>query len=254
LKTIFRQGKNSGIIVAAHDVNNGVDPVSSTNGDFAILPISQQNVLNTVKSMIDHYIDAGYTAEDITVLTPINNGDMGRHTLNKELQNYWNPTGQPIPGTFFRLGDMIIQTKNDYEMNVMNGQIGRIIALPDEEAEEGIFSSETEKPIFIAQFEGMEEVTQMTRSRADKVQLSYALTIHKTQGSQYRAIVVLTPPTYEEFYLRQLIYTGITRASDVCTVLDIRGSMHRYIINEKKLRRTSLLSEMMEFYYLKKEE
>lgn len=250
LTSIFRQAKNSSIITAAHAVNSGKDPVDEGRDDFRIYNVNNQVALmDILKQKAAHYAKLGYPQEEVAILTPVNKGAFGRSELNKQMQHFYNEAGVKIENTFFKLGDKVIQTKNDYQIDVMNGQIGTIVDILETKAEEtGIFSEDDDEPIFSVLFEGKDTPTKITEAMAKRLQMAYALTVHKTQGSQYKVVLFIVPPVYQEFYLRQLVYTGITRASEVAIVLNVGNSLHKYVINEKKLRRISLLSEMLEFY------
>lgn len=254
LKTIFRQGANSGIITAAHDINQGIDPKDSPNGDFVIQHVSETTIFNEVVRCIGDYAALGLTESEIMVITPINgkkdDAGFGRIALNNRMQEHYNPTGTKIRGTFFRIGDPVIQTKNDYDINIMNGQIGTIVWAKDNAEEvDAMFDEENEKAMIKVHFEGEDKETPITPAQVLYLQLAYALTIHKTQGSQYKAVIMIAPYVYKKFFLRQLVYTGITRAEQFCTVLNQGNALHSYVINEEKLRRMSLFSKMLTHYY-----
>lgn len=244
LSHIYRQGKNSGIITAAHDINNGIDPKTSPNGDFTILNVNPQDFYRTLVAQIDNLRKIGY--KDIMVLTPVNQRDFGREGINKHLQNHYNPDGTKVQGSWFRLQDPVIQIKNDYEIDIMNGQVGQITKVF--EKEKASFLEDDETPVMEVFFEFTDAPLEITKERLRFLQLAYALTIHKTQGSQFKAVIVVAPHVYHEFYLRQLVYTGITRAEEVCVVITQGNALHQYVINDKKIRRTSLLAEMLKFY------
>lgn len=250
LKTIYRQGKNSGIVLAAHAINNGSMPQDSENNDFFVIKTTRSVVMREVIKQITYLRSIGYGLEDMVVLTPVNKNTFGRFTLNKDLQEFWNPTGVPVAGTYFRLADPVIQNKNDYEIMVMNGQMGIIVDAPTDENNNSlsVMFDEEEKPIMSVLFEMTDEPIGITKAMSMKLESAYALTIHKTQGSQYKAVIVLAPPVYKEFFLRQLIYTGVTRASEICILVDVENSLHYYVENTKKLRRKSLLGEMLTYY------
>lgn len=236
LKHIYRQSKNSGIIVAAHDINNGKYPENDSDNGFILEHARSQNAVAKVLDWIEKL------GQDTMILTPVNKGPVGREFLNRVLQDRFNPVGERVPGTFFRVGDKVIQTKNDYNIDVMNGEIGVITEIVNGS---GDFSIDNDNVVMRIFFERREKETRITKSQTDNVQLAYALTIHKTQGSQYDNVIVLMPPVYHEFFLRQLPYTGITRGASTVVAIDIDRNMDRYIKNEKKLRRVSILSDLI---------
>lgn len=276
LKVIYRQAENSGIITAAHQINTGIVPQSSPNGDFIIDQVSEQSLFQKVNESVKHFESLGIPKDDILVLTPLNKGPLGRFLLNKTIQDFDNPVvnapqqqslmdmwsaantgvqieeetrserGMAIPGTFFRIGDKVIQTKNNYEMGdegIMNGQVGTIVGA-NLGAGSDMFSKEDS--FMVVDFEG--ELVDVTDSQAALLDLAYVLTIHKTQGSQFHAIVCVVPLTREDFMLRQLIYTGVTRAAKYCKLLVQGDALHRYVKNESKLRRFSMLAGLIEAF------
>lgn len=236
LKQIYRQSKNSGIIVAAHDINEGKYPENDSDNGFILEHARSQNAVAKVLDWIEKL------GQDTMILTPVNKGPVGREFLNRVLQDRFNPVGERVPGTFFRVGDKVIQTKNDYNIDVMNGEIGVITEIVNGS---GDFSIDNDNVVMRVLFERREQETRITKSQTDNIQLAYALTIHKTQGSQYDNVIVLMPPVYHEFFLRQLPYTGITRGASTVVAIDIDRNMDRYIKNEKKLRRVSILSDLI---------
>ena len=273
----FTHRFKGGIAQAAHDINSGIVPTTSESGDFVVEMVNPQSLFHKVTEAVKHFEQLGVPKDEILVVTPLNKGPMGRHTLNKAIQAEENPIalesshevtfeelasatrglveqksdlshakGVPIPGTFFRIGDKVIQTKNNYEMGqdgVMNGQVGTIIAA-NTGMESTMFGSED--TFLVVDFEG--EIVGVTETQAALLDLAYVLTIHKTQGSQFKAIVCIIPTTRPDFTLRQLIYTGVTRAAEYCKVLAEGNVIERYVTNETRLRRFSMLSGLIELF------
>jgi exodeoxyribonuclease V alpha subunit len=211
LKEIFRQAKESRIIVNAHKINQGIIPKLKRDreqrDDFYF--ISQEDPEQVLKIIIDlvceriprrFHLDA---LEDIQVLSPMHKGNVGTENLNNKLQEVLNPTKEELSrgGKKFRPKDKVMQVRNNYDKEVFNGDIGRIVSI-DQENQQVIVS-----------FDNV--LVPYDYSELDEIILAYAISVHKSQGSEYRAIVV--PVLSQHFVLlqRNLVYTAVTRGKDL---------------------------------------
>ena len=210
LTRIFRQGAGSGIIRAAHDVNCGVLPplarrVRTEMSDFYwIEKEDPEEAADIVRRLVSERIPRRFGLDpmtDIQVLSPMNRGSCGTIALNASLQELLNPStklqfrnGERI----FRLGDKVMQISNNYDKGVFNGDMGRISAIRYAERN------------FSVQFD-TENVTYEF-PEADQLTLSYAVTIHKSQGSEFPAVVIPLLSQHFMMLQRNLLYTGMTRA------------------------------------------
>ena len=183
--------------------------------------------------MIDHQSAELDPIRDIQVLCPMNRGTLGIRELNQRLQGRLNPprAGEPVVEKFgwsFRVGDKVIQTENDYEKEVFNGDIGIV---------EGIDPIERELAI---RFDT--RLVKYDYGELDRVSLAYAITIHKSQGSEYPAVVI--PLAMQQYMLlqRNLIYTGLTRGKKVVVVIGQKKALSVAVRNAKTQRRYSGLS------------
>ncbi len=208
LTEIFRQAAGSRIITSAHDINRGIVPDLKPHRDSDFFFVEQPDPValgELIVQLVRDRLPAKYQfdpAADIQVLTPMNRNTLGTHALNHALQNALNPPNETKFeierfNTTFRTGDKVIQTQNNYDKDVFNGDIGFITAI------------ETDPLKVRVQFE--QRTIDYQPGELDELQLAYALTIHKSQGSEFPCVVI--PASTQHFVLleRSLIYTAVTR-------------------------------------------
>ena len=242
LDRIFRQADESMIVVNAHRVNAGKWPIMHTEAgnetpDFYFFERNQEDRL--LESLLDlctvrvknHF---GFDPmSEVQVLTPMNRGAVGVHNLNVELQKVLNPGEIELKrgDTGFRTGDKVMQLRNNYDKEVYNGDIGKVLAIDREER------------AVLIEFEG--RVLPYDFSDLDEVALAYAISIHKSQGSEYPVVVV---PLLMQHYMllqRNLIYTAITRGKKLVIILGQRKALEMAIHNDKTRKRFSLLKDRL---------
>lgn len=212
LEKIFRQAQTSRIITNAHKINKGIIPDFSNNGskDFFFLPASSsEEASKTIIDLMSRRLPKAYNVDpkNIQLLTPMKIGNLGTVKMNESLQAILNPVGREIKygTTTFRVGDKVMQIKNDYDKGVFNGDTG-IITDVDEDAR-----------TITVQYKDISVVYE--QGDFDELILAYASTIHKSQGSEYDIVVI---PILSEHYVmlqRNLLYTAITRAKKVCIIV-----------------------------------
>lgn len=232
LTEIFRQAASSKIIQSAHAINHGhmpnLDISKETLSDFYFIETStQENCLEKIMTMLERIKDRfGYSPiKDVQVLVPQSRGIIGTRNLNEELQKKLNPSSfeKNISkyGTLFSVGDKVMQTENNYDKEVYNGDIGFIKELSlDDKCLTVTFDDKN----VVYDFEELDELS-----------LSYATTIHKSQGSEYPVVIIPLMMTHYIMLKRNLIYTGITR-----------GKKLVIIIGEKKALSIAIKSKDME--------
>lgn len=249
LEKIFRQAKESDIVLNAHRIHAGEEPVlDNKSKDFFFLERNDTNVIykhmiQLILEKLPRYVDA--TPYDIQVLTPMRKGKLGVETLNGILQRYLNPPDDKkrecqSGDTLFREGDKVMQIKNNYQlawevvsrynipidqgMGIFNGDIG-VIRTIDEYARE-----------VVVEFDEHRRVTY-PYAGLDEIELAYAVTIHKSQGSEYPAVIMplLTGP--HMLFNRNLLYTGITRAKACVTILGSRATLSEMVENNRENHR-----------------
>jgi exodeoxyribonuclease V alpha subunit len=237
LTEVFRQAANSRIIINAHRINEGNMPEFSVKGnesDFFFIDRDEpEQIATMLVEMVKTRIPAKFRFDpirDVQVLCPMNRGSLGVRELNIRLQNELNPAraDQPMVEKFgweFRLRDKVIQTENDYDKDVFNGDIGQIV---------GIDPIEKEVAIRFDQREVLYDYGEL-----DEISLAYAITIHKSQGSEFP--VVVTPLAMQQYMLlqRNLVYTGVTRGKKLVVLIGQRKALAMAVKNNKTENRFS---------------
>ncbi|MFC1929527.1 ATP-dependent RecD-like DNA helicase [Chloroflexota bacterium] len=237
LTEIFRQAQESLIVVNAHRVNRGEylqlkpSPGQQTNLYFFDRE-EPEKVLAVIKELCKRKLPSVFhldPLEDIQVMTPMHRGTVGVANLNAELQNLLNPNGEAVArgGRLFRVNDKVMQIKNNYEKEAFNGDIGRMVGIDLEEQK------------LMVKFE--DRVIDYDWSELDELVLAYAISIHKSQGSEYPAVVI---PLLTQHYImlqRNLLYTAITRAKRLVVLVGSKRAIAIAIKNNKvQFRYTNL--------------
>jgi exodeoxyribonuclease V alpha subunit len=242
LKQIFRQAKGSMIIMNAHRINEGQFPSLSGRfkRDFFYIEADDPDTIpDKIVKLCRHRLPAHYHIDpikDIQVLCPMQRGSTGTHQLNELLQNTLNPQSKKIQfgHTVFRLHDKVMQIKNNYDKNVFNGDIGRISGI-----------DELNRVVYI-NFDGYTVEYQL--SEMDEVVLAYAMTIHKSQGSEYP--IVIAPLTTQHFMMlqRNLLYTCVSRAKKAFILIGSKKAIAMAVKNNKVTERNTRLCEQLQRY------
>jgi exodeoxyribonuclease V alpha subunit len=239
LKHIFRQAQDSLIITNAHRVNHGEFPSSSTQSgkkDFIFIKENDpQNLFAHLEQMIKHKLGRlGFKPEQSMVLVPMNRGIAGTFTINHQLQSLLNPGEKPTVqshGTAFKVGDRVMQIRNNYDKLVFNGDVGSITNLLSEDHQ------------ITVTFGDREVVYEW--SELDELVLAYAISIHKSQGSEYDVAII--PLFMQHFILlqRNLLYTAITRAKKLCILIGQPKAIALAIKNNKGTVRHTFLKQFL---------
>lgn len=245
LTHIFRQAQESFIVINAHRINNGQfprqHPSQAPEADFFWIP--QENSAKVQKLILDSVCDRiperyGYDPlRDIQVLTPMHKGDVGTQALNVALQERLNPPTPHKPElkrkfATYREGDRVIQLKNNYDKEVFNGDLGWILEVNAEDQE-----------IFI-EFDSNQVVIE--GSELDELGLAYAVSVHKSQGSEYPAVVM--PIVTQHFMLlqRNLLYTGLTRARELAVLIGSERAFQIGLNNATAGKRSTHLAHRLQ--------
>ena len=240
LNRIFRQAQDSGIIMNAHRIKDGEDMIikNKKDSDFFVIDDVDNTLEDTVELVRERLPKAyGVKPQDIQVLTPMKKNNVGVINLNTELQKCLNP---PSPtkkdlkhGTLvYREGDKVIQNENDYDKGVFNGESGTIVSIIPEM-----------KTVSI-DFDG--KIVNYDFNEMDEVILAYAMTIHKSQGSEYPIVVIPITDANKIMMQRNLIYTAITRAKHVCVLIGSKRMMRLGIARVPVERRKTTLKERLQ--------
>ncbi|MGN0385468.1 MAG: ATP-dependent RecD-like DNA helicase [Lachnospiraceae bacterium] len=255
LQNVFRQARESDIIVNAHKINRGEKPLfDNKSRDFFFLERSDFNVIykhmiQLITEKLPRYVKAD--PYDIQVLTPMRKGNLGVETLNRILQQYLNPPAKEkkeheFGNMVLREGDKVIQTKNNYEipweivsrygipidkgLGVFNGDLGKVLEI-----------HETLQNVLV-EFDDNRRVTYPF-VQVEELELAYALTIHKSQGSEYEAVIMPLLSGPKMLFNRNLLYTGVTRAKSCVTILGSRQTLEEMIDNASVNWRYTALTE-----------
>lgn len=255
LKKIFRQAQESDIVVNAHKINNGeMLELNNKSRDFFFLERNDINVMykhmvQLITEKLPKYV--GSEVHEIQVLTPMRKGSLGVETLNQILQKYMNPSGPDkkehvVGETVFREGDKVMQTKNNYELEweivsrygipidkglgIFNGDMGRIVQINEYAGN------------LIVEYDEHRRVTYPF-AQIEELELAYAITIHKSQGSEYAAVIMPLLSGPRMLFNRNLLYTGVTRAKSCVTILGSREIIGQMINNTDVNSRYTALTD-----------
>jgi len=240
LTEVFRQAAESRIIVNAHRINQGLMPdlVSVESGDFFFVDAADpEEGVRKLLAIVRERIPKRFGFDpirDIQVLCPMNRGGLGARSLNIELQKALNPPGDIRVERFgwtFCPGDKVMQVENDYDKEVYNGDHGVVSRIGMDEGE------------LIVDFDGRELIYGF--GELDELVLAYATTIHKSQGSEYPAVVIPLSTQHYPMLQRNLVYTGVTRGKRLVVLVGQRKALAITVKGARAQRRWSKLREWL---------
>ncbi|MDP4117862.1 MAG: ATP-dependent RecD-like DNA helicase [Bacillota bacterium] len=254
LKEIFRQAKESMIVVNAHKINNGEMPeLSGKDSDFFMINRPRQamgvrEIIELCTKRLPKFLNSDNALEDIQILTPVKRGESGVENLNRVMQSTVNPpTKNKKEVTRFlytiREGDKVMQTRNNYDMEweredgspglgIYNGDIGFVQKIDMHEGYADIL------------FDGEKKV-KYTFDLFKDIELAYAMTVHKSQGSEFAAIVMPAYPVNMMLQSRHLLYTGVTRAKRLAVLVGQAEIVANMVVNDREDRRNSGLEQAL---------
>jgi exodeoxyribonuclease V alpha subunit len=244
LTQVFRQAAESRIITNAHRINQGLMPdlAAPDGGDFYFVDAADpEDGVRKVLAIVHERIPKRWhlnPIRDIQVLCPMNRGGLGARSLNIELQKVLNPPGEVRIerfGWIFGPGDKVMQIENDYDKEVYNGDLGVVSRIAAEEGEITVNFDGREVPY------GLGEL--------DELVLAYATTIHKSQGSEYPAVVIPLAMQHYMMLQRNLIYTGVTRGKRLVVLVGERKALAVAVKGAQIKRRWSKLGEWLEVHH-----
>ena len=226
LRELFRQDENSLIVHNAHRIRGGEPPDLPPPGQRAdFVHIERQtpaSVLATLRQLVCERLPAslGVEAErSIQVLTPMNRGALGTVALNAALQEWLNPHGTTVGTTTLRVGDKVMQVRNNYDLDVFNGDQGRIVAVDEKKRQ--VLVHFDERAVHY-DFEALHELVP-----------AYAVTVHKAQGSEYPVVVLVLHTQHHVMLQRNLLYTAVTRARRQVVLVGQRRALHTALSNSR---------------------
>jgi exodeoxyribonuclease V alpha subunit len=241
LNEIFRQAKESLIVVNAHKINNGMLPLLKPPGEglgdfYFIEQADPGEVLRIIVELVRDRIPRRFgldPVDDIQVLTPMHKGEVGVNTLNAELQKALNSADLCITrgGCTFKLNDKVMQVKNNYDKEVFNGDIGRIRRIDSLNQEVIICFDDRDVPYDYADL--------------DEIVLAYAVSVHKSQGSEYPAIIMPMLTQHYVLLQRNLIYTAVTRGRDLVVMVGTAKALAIGVGNDRTQKRYTYLGRRL---------
>ncbi len=241
LTEIFRQAQESRIVVNAHRILCGKLPESSDPEDpnadfFTVARQDAEEAREVVRQLVEERIPRRFGLDpvsDVQVLTPMHRGPVGTIALNALLQERLNPssTGFESRGQQLGVGDKVMQIRNDYDREVYNGDLGRVIAV------------DREKKRLCAQFDGRE--VDYDDTDLDSLTLAYATSIHKSQGSEYPAVVLPLLTSHFVMLSRNLLYTAVTRAKRLCVLVADPRALRLCLSDSRREDRNTRLAERL---------
>jgi len=242
LNSIFRQAADSAIITNAHLINQGKFPkFAKGEGDFFLFPAEDAaSAADWIVDVVAERIPQKFgfdSVQDVQVLSPIYRGPAGVIALNERLQEKLNPPSGNKPerklyGTIFRLGDKVMQTQNNYDKDVYNGDIGFVRAL------------DVVEQTLVVDFDG--RTASYDWSDADQLTLAYVVSIHKAQGSEFPVVVMPIVTQHYTMLQRNLLYTAITRARKLCVLAGNPRAISMAVRNNKVANRFTALEWRLE--------
>ncbi|MEN8097518.1 MAG: ATP-dependent RecD-like DNA helicase [Chloroflexota bacterium] len=241
LDTVYRQSADSHIISNAHRINQGEMPVSpkSSRDFFFFIEPDPQRLASLIVDIVSHRIPRRFGLDpmrDVQVMSPMHRGDVGVSALNTNLQEALNPSREASAerasgNRVFRIGDRVMQIRNNYQKGVFNGDIGRLVNL------DGI------EQTAVVDFDG--NPVSYDWNEMDELIHAYAISVHKSQGSEYRAVVIPVATQHYVMLQRNLLYTAITRARELVVLVGTKKALAMAVRNDKPAIRYSGLAHRL---------
>lgn len=243
LRRIFRQDRQSLIVVNAHRILHGQPPVLEDHRerrDFIFVHReAEEEILAMLRQLVRESVPRSLQlkSEEIThsiqVLTPMHRGVLGTLNLNREMQNLLNPAGESLErgGSILRIGDKVMQLKNNYDKAVFNGDLGRIAAIDREEGK--------------VKVDFYDKAVEYEADELDEISLAYAISIHKSQGSEYPAVVIPLHASHYVMLHRSILYTAVTRGKKLVILVGSKKALAMAIRNVRLERRNTGLREKL---------
>jgi exodeoxyribonuclease V alpha subunit len=243
LRRIFRQDRQSLIVVNAHRILQGQSLVLNENGDrrdFVFIPReAEEEILAMLRQLMRENVPRSLELEaeeiihSIQVLTPMHRGLLGTLNLNREMQNLLNPAGESLErgGSILRLGDKVMQLRNNYDKAVFNGDLGRIVGIDRQEGK--------------VKVDFYDKSVEYEVDELDEINLAYATSIHKSQGSEYPAVLIPLHTSHYVMLHRSILYTAVTRGKKLVVLVGSRKALAMAIRNVRLEKRNSGLKEKL---------
>ena len=238
LERIFRQGNHSNIVSCAHAINHGEYPSFEDFGldsqrfctDALLVRCNQKNFHERLTWLLEKLKSLGYKEEEIQILSPMNRGDTGNEGINALVQALWNRTTQQFGN--YRVGDRVIQTTNNYDRDIFNGDIGIVETI------------NLEDKVLSVRFGN--KTVQLDQSDLDNLKLAYSITVHKSQGSEFPVVILPMLRCHYFMLERNLLYTGLTRAKKLVIMLGEEDIIRHAVRTIRSANRNTSLVEALQ--------
>jgi len=240
LTEIFRQGQESLIVLNAHRIHAGEWPESGQPGsgaDFFFIPReTPEAIADTLEQVVLKRVAPAFGLDprrDVQILTPMRRGELGAQRLNERFQASLNPGGSEVSraGRTLRSGDKVMQIRNNYDKEVFNGDVGRVMRVDVDASEVHV------------QFD--ERMLLYEPSELDELVLAYAITVHKAQGSEYPAVILPLHGQHFMMLRRNLLYTGVTRGRQLVVIVGSERALRMALQRDDSANRASRLKERL---------
>jgi exodeoxyribonuclease V alpha subunit len=241
LTRIFRQAQQSGVVTNAHRINAGRPPLTQGLDDFFLFAQDDsERVADLVVDIVATRLPRRFGLDprrDVQVLCPMRRGPAGAGALNERLQEMLTPARDGLAerragGRVFRMGDKVTQIRNDYDKGVFNGAVGVVTALSLEDAELTVLMDDDQEIVY-----GFDELDELTHA--------YAVSIHRSQGSEYPCVVVPLVTSAWNMLARNLLYTAVTRARQLVVLVGSRRALAKAVRTEGAGRRYTMLGDRL---------
>jgi exodeoxyribonuclease V alpha subunit len=240
LNDLYRQKENSYIISLAHDIKDGIvdNNINEKKDDYNFIEARSSDIKEILVQLCIKALEKGYSYKEIQVLIPMYKGINGIDNINIALQNVFNPKKEneiifDYNNVEYRIGDKVLQTKNNNDLNISNGDIGTI---------ENIIYKDLEYTILI---DFNDEIFEYNKKDFEDIRLGYAISIHKAQGSEFDIVILPMDLSYNRMLYRKLIYTAVTRAKKSLMVIGNLEAFRTSILNKREEKRYTSLSNRL---------
>lgn len=235
LDIIFRQKEGNRIVENAHEINDGHMPLLLDEGEFTFVPVNTiHDMMGQIVRIYEEELAESSEELEVQIISPMRRGPAGSNMISKMIQQRLNPVKGSdevkANGQSFRVGDKVIQVQNNYDLEVFNGEIGVVYAI----SKNYVFIRFTDKEVTVP----MEDM--------DSIMLAYAITVHKSQGSEYGTVIIPFIPPYANMLQRNLLYTAVTRAKNKVILVGTKGAIKRAVDTQIGDERYTLFKERLQ--------
>ena len=250
LNYIYRHSENSYIPYLAREIKNKdlSEEFLNKKDDYNFINVDSKNILNTIKVIIEAGIEKGYDENNLQILAPMYKGENGIDNLNRMLEKIFNPNEELSKITYgeviYKVGDKVLQLVNDTDNNVFNGDIGFIKDIY-------MAGSNYKKEMIKIDFDG--NIVDIPKKDLKNIRHAYAITVHKSQGSEFDHIIMPVTYQYGSMLYNKLLYTGVSRAKKSLIIIGDAQSFYKGVMNDYGMERKTTLQDRLNNIYIHKD-